>query len=273
MTSTLMAKDLEPFVKQSGTVRVQHGNYQLDLDLANVHERRYLLKLVMDVRYPQSDIDSKIYSALIKPTDSVLDAGANIGFTLIEFLNLGVQKILAIEPVPEIFLRLSVFGSDKVAIENCAIAEKPGESDIFISESHNQGNSLRTEFLSLFPKVYGDTAKQLKVKVQTIDTLCHQHGNFDVWKLDIEGSECEALRGATNSLRQNPPRLIIAELYKDFFDEFQQLVSPSHPYTYQAFLTLDRYELLLWDRKSPKPDNVHKTSPTYIFATEHLSLN
>jgi FkbM family methyltransferase len=273
MTSVLMVKELEPYVKQSGIVRVQHGNYALSLDLANVHERRYLLKLTMNVRYPQSDIDSKIYQALVQPTDRVLDAGANIGFTVIEFLNLGVKKILAVEPVPEIFHRLAVLSNDMVSVENCAISSEPGELDIFISESHNQGNSLRTEFLKIFPKVYGDTVRRLKVKTQTIDELCQKYGSFDIWKLDIEGSECEALRGAAVSLSQTPPRLIIAELYKDFFDEFKQLVSASHPYTYQAFLTEDGYELLFWDMTSPKPENVYKTSPTYVFTNLPLVIN
>ena len=224
----------------------------------------------MNIRHPQSDIDSKIYKALVRPSDRVLDAGANIGFTVIEFLNLGVEYILALEPVPDIYQRLAALQCDKVVTENFAVSSAEGEAEIFISESHNQGNSLRPEFLTLFPKVYGQTAQKTKVRMQTIDALCEQYGSFDVWKLDIEGSECEALRGAYSSLHNNPPRLIIAELYNPFLSEFQSLIKATHPYAYQVFLTLDSYELLFIDMKSPKPSKVHKTSPTYIFMVEPL---
>src|SRR5690606_23828973 len=86
------------------------------------------------------------------------------------------------------------------------------------------------------------------------------------WKLDIEGAESDAVRGAERTLKEGPPRIIIAELYDRFYDEFYSVIKQTHPYAYRAFISLDRYDLQLKSPVFAFPEGVQPTSRLYGLA-------
>ena len=126
--------------------------------------------------------------------------------------------------------------------------------------------------IEIFPSVFGNDPKTVEVNLVTIDELCQNYGNFDVWKLDIEGAETDAVRGAEKTLMKYPPRVIIAELYDRFYAEFYSAIESTHPYAYRAFITRDRYELELCQPVLEFRNDVYQTSPMYVFLQRPLGL-
>ncbi|WP_165402912.1 FkbM family methyltransferase [Pseudoxanthomonas winnipegensis] len=264
-------RDIEPFLKTEGELTARIAGVPISFSMRNRHERNYAAKLFVNVRYPQSDIDSEIFRFLIRDGDRVLDAGANIGFTALEMLEAGAKEIIAVEPVSELYGRLSELATPLIIPLNVALADKQGEGNIAISVSHNQGSSIKDEMITMFPEVFGDVLKRESIRIETIDTISHRYGESDVWKLDIEGAEVDALKGAAETLRSKPPRVVIAELYDTFFDDFKSEIIKTHPFAYRAFLEVHGAALALVPIDEVFDAGKYEiTSPMYIFSRQEL---
>jgi FkbM family methyltransferase len=143
---------------------------------------------------------------------SFVDVGANVGaYALFVAAQAGQgAKILAVEPQPDIFarlttnIRLNPFGTIKAVA--CAIADKVGELTLFIDTSNSGESSVRMLRTS--------STKTLKVPATTLEALLGAEGysQLDALKLDVEGAEDLILEPF---LRHAPatiwPRMIIIE--------------------------------------------------------------
>lgn len=246
----------------------------ITFDTSNHHECQYVLKLLLKIRIPQADIDTKLFNKFVNIGDRALDAGANIGFTSIELIKAGSSFVLAVEPVPELFTRLSSNCSGwNISTSSFAISSSTSLVDIVISQTHNQGSTINNEMIDIFPQVFGKNHQRSQVATTTIDQLINKYGVFDIWKLDVEGAEIEALKGAEKSLNESPPRIIIAEIYDIFLRDFINIVLPTHPYCVRAFIRKDNYNLELTDIDNFDESEYELTSPMYVFTKEaHESL-
>ena len=142
-----------------------------------------------------------------------LDLGASVGGYALFMAALGGAgaKILAVEPLPEVFERLifnirqSHFANIKAV--GCAVVDIDGEVTLFVNKN-NQGETS-TRIVSAEAVV-----EQIRVPAKSLLTLVRDEGydRLDAIKLDIEGAEDLALepylRDAPRSLW---PRLIIME--------------------------------------------------------------
>lgn len=146
------------------------------------------------------------YSAnrLIKSGDVVLDCGANCGvFSILasEIVGNG-GKVFAFEPVERTYSLLKYFTKDKNNIHRIkkGVYNYTGMCKINISPVHAQ-NSLAIDYN------YGSE----DIQVITIDAFVKEHniGRVHLIKMDIEGSEKEALKGAMNTISQYKPILVI----------------------------------------------------------------
>ena len=90
----LPIKEIEPFFRSTGTLEIEIGGMMLPLNLAHRHERRYAAAHILSLQYPQSDIDKMLFKRFVRPGDTLLDAGANIGFTALEALAAAVPSDL-----------------------------------------------------------------------------------------------------------------------------------------------------------------------------------
>jgi FkbM family methyltransferase len=235
------------------------------------HERQYIAKLLFDIRVPQADIDTLIFEKFVKNGDSVLDGGANIGFTALELVMAGANFVLAVEPVKDLYMRL-VANCEQLNITplNLALSSVNGFADITVSKLHNHGSTVKAEVVGMFPQIYGASHQVEATQCVTIDTLVEKYGKFQVWKLDIEGAEIDALKGALRTLKNQPPRIIIAEIYKNFLDEACHILRDTHPHIRRALIRKEDYSLALCELNNFKLPLYEQTSPMYVFSEVRL---
>lgn len=262
---------LEEIIPANSTAAIKIGDVYIDLDLSNTHERLYLLSDVFHLDHPQHDIDVKLIERLCRPGDVVLDAGANIGVTAALFLKAGAAKVYAIEPEPNLVNRLKQIKTASIFPFGVALGDKTGAAELIISTSHNQGNSINPLWVTTFKDVFSEP-KTVSVQLDTLDNLFPQQ-RFDLWKVDVEGSESAMMRGAKMHLSTRKPRALIVELYdlqkQEFFGVLQGVFSNQ----YRALIRQSD-KALCFER--PHIDNAglaayFPTSPTYVFTDENLN--
>jgi FkbM family methyltransferase len=145
----------------------------------------------------------------LKPGDTVLDCGANIGyFSVLAGHLVGPRgQVVAIEanpvtqPLLDRNLRLNGFGK----IVCCALASSAGELELFVPRAGDVYSSLRTGGL-----VTGPNIKRFRVHGCTLDDVVSSLGlqRVDLIKIDIEGAELDALRSAQRVMCELRPMIL-----------------------------------------------------------------
>jgi FkbM family methyltransferase len=143
----------------------------------------------------------KLLLSLSSKGDAVIDAGANVG-TVAAPLAVKGRRVLAIEAMAENYVMLletAVMNDlDGLVPVHAAIADAPG--------------LLEITGTSAFARVVVDDAPGSTPGV-TLDALTKVHGFRDatVMKLDVEGSELDAIAGATELLASSKLRHVVYE--------------------------------------------------------------
>jgi FkbM family methyltransferase len=156
----------------------------------------------------------------VRPGDVVFDAGANIGLHVrfsVQVFRAG--KVVAFEPARQNIILLSKnigLGScgNYVQVVPVALADFDGEDEFQIDDVSSASGSLNTVTQGepcQARKQYGLAPLTETVKVARVDTLV-RHGDVPapgVIKIDVEGGEARLLQGATETLIEHAPNLII----------------------------------------------------------------
>lgn len=136
----------------------------------------------------------------IRPGDVVLDIGANIGYYTIQFADLvgPTGKVIAFEPDPINFglLKRSVEanGFTNVELVNAAVSDRSGSCSLHLSP-RNPGDH-RIGFTG--------ARKSVEVTVTSLDEFFKgRNPRVDLIKMDIQGSELHAVRGARGVIAAN----------------------------------------------------------------------
>lgn len=156
--------------------------------------------------FEQENVDF-IISRLRSNPGNFLDIGANIGvFSVSAAKALPDVDVLAIEASPMIsgYLRNNVELNDlsNIRIASCAVSARDGDSVEFFDapiEKFGMG--------ALDPRFDGDS---VTVNTRTIDSLVEELGfdNVSAIKIDIEGYESNAFRGAEKLLTTSSPTIM-----------------------------------------------------------------
>jgi FkbM family methyltransferase len=234
------------------------GNNKLILHIENKHEKMY---------YENYDIlDSASLDAFVKKDGVIIDLGANIGYITAQILARGCKKVYAVEPVKNLFERLQLLTvqDSRLTVFNCAIGDKKSKGKIFISQEHNQGNSLNPLWMDKFSKVFGDQVNEEYVDILPLSELPINE-KVDFIKVDIEGFECEFIEGAKEFFKTQKP-LIQMEVYDFQLDKVIELITPYYKF-YKRIVFTDDNKLLLVDNSMLEiyVESSIINPPTYLF--------
>jgi len=156
------------------------------------------------------DLDRKVSAVIdrfVKPGDTVLDIGANIGLVSLRLSErVGARgTVHAFEPNPLLSRRL-IRSLDENDITNVRVHEFAlGEKSSTLPMSVPAGNAGAA---SLVPG-RGRGGTTLNVPVRRLDDLICDRIAFA--KIDVEGFEENVLRGFSRTLTQSPPSMILFE--------------------------------------------------------------
>jgi FkbM family methyltransferase len=134
----------------------------------------------------------------------VIDCGANIGAFTRRALTLGASRVIAFEPTPDLVeaLKRTFAGDDRVTIVPKGVWDEESQMRLSVVPGLSEGNTF-----VLHPELEMGPV----VPLTTIDhVMAELHvAKVDFIKLDIEGAERRALRGAKATLLSSHPRLAI----------------------------------------------------------------
>jgi FkbM family methyltransferase len=138
-----------------------------------------------------------------------VDAGANIGIYS-QFLSrcVGATGVVhSFEPSPENFRRLqsATRKLNNVRVSHAAIGEHTGKSMLYIS--HRLNVDHRTYLTKEDPR------DALPIDIVALDDYFKPGQRVDLIKMDIQGYELHALRGATRVLQENPNINLLLEFW------------------------------------------------------------
>lgn len=148
---------------------------------------------------------------LMEGTDAFLDVGANVGaFTLLAARRHPTLAIHAFEPNPRVRsildrnIALNEFGN--VTVTPLGVCDHVATERLFIPESDMSA--------SLAPE-WREAGEEAEIETTTLDAYTARHGiRHCVLKIDVEGVEEAALRGARRLLETDQPDIILEVVHK-----------------------------------------------------------
>lgn len=156
--------------------------------------------------------ERSLIRALARRGDRAVDVGASVGPTLLllESLVGSEGRVVCFEPLPDNLEELRRNAAQFSNVELISAAVGDCEGSVMLSRTHN---------------AVVKESGEVKVPIVTIDSQVS--GRIDFMKIDIEGFEINALRGAARVIREHRPRLVIevhptmfppGQSVKDIFD-------------------------------------------------------
>jgi FkbM family methyltransferase len=153
--------------------------------------------------------ERQLLRKMLFPGAVVVDVGANIGIYS-EFLSNCVGPtglVHSFEPSPDNFRRLSAATHDlsNVRLTQAAVGEASGECKLYVSDKLNVDHRAY--------KADGDSRRAIPTEMVALDDYFKPGQRVDLIKIDIQGYELHALRGAKRVLRENRDIQLLLEFW------------------------------------------------------------
>ncbi len=168
--------------------------------------------------YRQWEADlSALMAGAAKPDMLFVDVGANFGyFTCLmgsKIGNRGGGRVVAIEPNPAMtaLLRRNIainWSMCPIEVHEYAVSDTPGSVSFHVPQN---GASNASMVSSNQPTTAIDPASIINVEARRLDDLLADGTSVDLMKIDVEGHELVALRGAERVVAQSDGIKIIME--------------------------------------------------------------
>ncbi len=227
--------------------------------------------VILALKGTHEDFETRVFESLLHDGDVLVDIGAGIGYYALVGARLvgRAGKVYAFEPEPGNYALLSrnvrLNNFDNVIPVQKAIAERTGGTDLFLSSWHKSGHSTVERTLR----------QRIRVETDTLDAIFPRPSRVDVIKMDIEGAEGLALKGAAELLASSaslallmeftpqllersgfPPQKLLSGLVQQGFalyeiDEASRRLKPSDALLAEKTRHRQTNVLLLKNRKPP----------------------
>jgi len=194
------------------TERYRYGNKSKMTKILDVSKYYFMYEILSELY-----IHSEYFKYFdISPGDIVIDAGANIGgFTIQAALKAGpTGKVIAIEPDDENIktLKRNIAHNN---LNNVIIIKKALWSEKCTKDFHISHRPGEHTLMNYDSQQYSG-GKTITIQCDTLDNIIHESGltTINYLKMDIEGAEVEALKGANTLLSNQSPNLLIEALHE-----------------------------------------------------------
>jgi FkbM family methyltransferase len=206
-----VAESLGWFYRKGGDRAVDVGGLPITLRPRERLERQMLLRC-----YEHRLVG--FATALLRPGDVAVDAGAHLGWLSIHFAAAVGREgaVVSIEPVPEHFERLARTAATarergwRWTAHNVALGETSGRAELSV------GNEVNPGFSTIVPGFSRDGLRKavISVPVRPLDELLDEAklDRVRLLKVDVEGAEGLVLRGARRALEARRIEHLIVEL-------------------------------------------------------------
>jgi FkbM family methyltransferase len=153
--------------------------------------------------------ERQLLKRILSAGSVVVDAGANIGIYS-HFLSRSVGAtgvVHSFEPSPENFRRLqrATRKLANVRLSQAALGEASGRSKLYVSDKLNVDHRTYA--------TKGDSRRAVPIDIVALDDYFKPGERVDLIKMDIQGYELHALRGASRVLAENPDVKLLIELW------------------------------------------------------------
>jgi FkbM family methyltransferase len=190
------------------------------------------------------------------PVDVVLDVGANVGDATHQYRALfPAATIHAFEPFPDVHRQLAErFAADpRIHAHPVAVTDAPGRRRFHVHDAHVTNSLLPSDAASVdwAWATGGGPPRTIEVTAITLDEFCRAEGlpRIDLLKMDIQGGEGLALRGAERLLAQHAVRLIYIEvLFAPLYEGQAAFCDLSAILTRHGYQLFGLYNLVHGDR-------------------------
>jgi FkbM family methyltransferase len=184
-------------------------------------------------------LSTRLVLKSLRPGGMFIDIGANVGYySLLAKSRVGRRgRVMAFEPNPEIAARLrknmDLSSVGEIEIHEAALSDVPGTAAFVCPRngSHGWGSLVAQP---------GWDGQIIAVETAVLDEIVPENVIVDAIKLDIEGAEYLALRGARETIRRCRP-YILMEINAAVSEAFQvdrlaalDLLLSLHPYKIQT---------------------------------------
>lgn len=176
---------------------------------------------------------------------SIVDGGASIGDTSKKLSKLFPHaQVYSFEPYPPFIdiLKKNALKNTRIHLEPFALDAIEGKRILMINESEGTNSFFSAETMGNQP--YGDLMKkkgEIKVRSKTLDKWATDKklDSIDIIKLDLQGNELAALRGAIQLLENNKVKAILSEV--SFISQYKnqplapELINMLNDYDFDLF--------------------------------------